>query len=215
MLPGLIGSLTGGAVLDFIGGERANSSNRTIARDATNANMQDAQRNREFQERMSSSARQRDMEDLKKAGLNPLLAATGNGSSTPSGSTGSAQTATMTNTLGSAVASAREAQSLALAAKKQGAELSLMEKQGKATDAQAKKSQMETAVLSKGLPEADIKNSVYNWLKDKFSDADSSSAKDSWSPELKNFHEKHNPNYKKQQDKHRRQNINQYEMYIP
>lgn len=54
---------------------------------------QEAQKTRDWQEKMSNTAIQRQVEDMKAAGINPVLAAKYGGSSTPSGATGSAYSA--------------------------------------------------------------------------------------------------------------------------
>jgi len=90
----------GGVISSVVGAEAQSSANET------NAGI--AREQMAFQERMSSTAHQREVDDLRKAGLNPVLAAN-SGSSTPGGASATMQAANPVSGLGSSITSAFDA----------------------------------------------------------------------------------------------------------
>jgi hypothetical protein len=85
-----------------------NQGNRELQDKSHAFSSHEAQKNREWQQMMSSTSYQRSMQDMRTAGLNPMLAFKQGGASTPSGSSGSSTPARVGSVLGSAVSSARD-----------------------------------------------------------------------------------------------------------
>lgn len=98
-----------------------------------------AKKDRNFQEYMSDTAYQRMVVDLKKAGLNPMMALMKGGASTPGGSTAK-----------TFVPDAKPV-TTALATRKLSQELKNMESTERLSNSQATKNQMETMLAEAGI----------------------------------------------------------------
>jgi len=72
------------------GGMMSNNANQALFQQGNAFNAAQSQAQMDFQERMRSTQYQTAVEDLKKAGLNPMLAYTQGGAGTPSGAAASA-----------------------------------------------------------------------------------------------------------------------------
>lgn len=111
-----LGFITGGAPGAVAGGiagfgssygaSQQNVSNAKEAKKNREYQTAEALKQRKFQERMSNTSHQRQIIDLKKAGLNPILSAT-SGASSPGGASGSGAQAQMVDAIGPAISSAR------------------------------------------------------------------------------------------------------------
>lgn len=116
-----------GALGSVIGGERANIATAKLAREQM-----------AFQERMSSTAYQRAVADMRAAGINPMLAIRQGGATTPGGAM-----ATMRDVISPGVSSAMGVSRLA-------ADVKLLKHQASAAQADARRKGFEAEVTGYG-----------------------------------------------------------------
>lgn len=178
---GGIGSVLGPA-LNFAGGIMANDANQEMnsANNAFNAN--EAAKNRDWQAMMSNSAYQRSMADMQKAGLNPMLAFSQGGASSPAGSSASSSGAQkMENIFEPAVSSALQQRAIQAQVDQVESTVDLQKAGAEGARAKAGKDKTETEIIKKEIPGARmkgdfmedvwkgynrLKNSAKSWLQD-------------------------------------------------
>lgn len=129
-----------GAGLGFLGQERANIANVRMAREQMAFQERSAREQMAFQERMSNTQVQRQMADLRAAGVNPMLAVMRGapGAGTPPGASAQGARAEVRDAFGPAADRAMAGVASAIAAKRSKAELELLRAQTEDVEARAR-----------------------------------------------------------------------------
>lgn len=108
MIGDIVSSLIGGA-FGYAGGESTNSANIQAVRETNESNERIAARNNALVMELANSAHQREVADLVKAGLNPVLSVDGAGAPVPTLTSARMEAPKKENSIGMAVNSALSA----------------------------------------------------------------------------------------------------------
>lgn len=146
-------------IFDFIGSAASAFANYRGVQDMNATNQRISREQMAFQERMSNTSWQRGIADMKKAGINPMLAVSQGGASSPVGASIPAQ-----NRLSGAVTSAMEGLRLRRELENLDSANELMKAQAHSAMASARKTNAEAKLADKELPKAGLWADIWDTL---------------------------------------------------
>lgn len=155
MLPAII---TGAAAL--AGGLLGNRQRSNQAQRDRDWQTGEAGKNRMFQERMRNTSWQAGVEDMKAAGINPALAYSQGGASSPSGGMGGGAMAQQNDIISPAVSSAQHARRLTSELKNMRSQRELMYNQARLAANQTRKEGAQTELIYRNQKNMEIQNQI-------------------------------------------------------
>lgn len=111
---GVLSSIIGGG-FQYYGAKRQNEMNRKINREQMAFQQASNREQMDFQERMSNTAYQRTVADMRAAGINPMLAVFQGGASAPGGASSAGAGTPAVNEFGGAISTALQARQISAA----------------------------------------------------------------------------------------------------
>jgi len=141
-----------GAGLDILGGVLRNNQQTSQAAQANQFSAEQSDKQMQFQREMRSTQYQTAVDDIQKAGLNPMLAYSQGGAGTPSGASATGQQAQMENVSKGVSHSAAQAANIKADLELKDANTTEAISRTNVNDQQSKKTDAETAAIVLGMP---------------------------------------------------------------